>query len=156
MEVLDIIKQLCKERNISIAQLEQALDYGNGSIAKSKGNMSADRMFKIAQYFNVSMEYLMTGKTIQEADDEIAIIRQQQSILLDISKVNEKMAAAYKTLDQCKDEMVRLKSEYNKLEVKKRATAPADDHPDDSNAVIDLAGQVDLFEIFKDDELPFN
>lgn len=154
MEVLDIIKQLCKDKNITIAQLEQALDYGNGSIAKSKGNMSADRMFKIAQFFNVSMEYLMTGKTIQEADDEIAIIRQQQSILLDISKVNEKMSAAYKALDQCKDEIARLKSDYNKLELKKRSATSIDETDD-------TAGNVptppSLFDIFDDDEeLPFN
>ena len=69
MEVLDIIKQLCKEKNLSISQLESELDFGNGSIAKSKGNMSADRMYQIAKYFKVPMEYLMTGKTIQEADD---------------------------------------------------------------------------------------
>lgn len=155
MEVLDIIKQLCKERNMSIAQLEQALDYGNGSIAKSKGNMSADRMFKIAQYFNVSMEYLMTGKTIQEADDEIAIIRQQQSILLDISKVNEKMSAAYKALDQCKDEIARLKSDYNKLELKKRTAAPIDDTEENVPSG-EMPGQGNIFDLFNDDELPFN
>ena len=155
MEVLDIIKQLCKERNISIAQLEQALDYGNGSIAKSKGNMSADRMFKIAQYFNVSMEYLMTGKTIQEADDEIAIIRQQQSILLEISKVNEKMSAAYKTLDQCKDEIAKLKSDYNKLELKKRSSTPFEDN-EDNNSWGEGTGQSSIFDVFGDEELPFN
>lgn len=155
MEVLDIIKQLCKDKNISIAQLEQALDYGNGSIAKSKGNMSADRMFKIAQYFNVSMEYLMTGKTIQEADDEIAIIRQQQSILLEISKVNELMADAYKTLDKCKDEIARLKSDYNKLELKKRSATPIDES-DDSNTSNEMPGQGNIFDMFVEDELPFN
>ena len=155
MEALDIIKQLCKERNISIAQLEQALEYGNGSIAKSKGNMSADRMFKIAQYFNVSMEYLMTGKTIQETDDEIAIIRQQQSILLDISKVNEKMAAAYKTLDQCKDEIARLKSDYSKLEAKRRSVTPIND-TDESTTSGDTAEKDIFYELFGEDELPFN
>lgn len=155
MEVLDIIKQLCKERNISMAQLEQALDYGNGSIAKSKGNMSADRLFKIAQYFNVSMEYLMTGKTIQEADDEIAIIRQQQSILLEISKVNETMAGAYKTLDKCKDEIAKLKAEYNKLELKKRTYIPSDDTDDSSPE--EMEGQGSIFDLFgANDELPFN
>lgn len=157
MEVLDIIKQLCKEKNITISQLEQALDYGNGSIAKSKGNMSADRMFKIAQYFNVSMEYLMTGKTIQEADDEIATIRQQQAILLEISRVNEKMSAAYKTLDQCKDEIAKLKSDYNKLELKKRTAAPIDD-TDDSSTQREPVEQKDIWGMLTEDEfpLPFN
>lgn len=129
MEVLDIIKQLCKEKNLSISQLESELEFGNGSIAKSKGNMSADRMYQIAKYFKVPMEYLMTGKTIQEADDEVAIIRQQQSILLEISKVNEKLSEAYKTLDKCKDELVQLKAEYNKLELKKRKATSDSSEP---------------------------
>lgn len=154
MEVLDIIKQLCKEKNISIAQLENELDFGNGSIAKSKGNMSADRMYQIAKFFKVPMEYLMTGKTIQEADDEVAIIRQQQSILLEISKVNETLSEAYKTLDKCKDELVQLKTDYNKLELKKRKAIS--DSPEPSPAQNIMPVQGDLFDLFNDNELPFN
>lgn len=158
MEVLDIIKQLCKEKNVSISQLESELDFGNGSIAKSKGNMSADRMYQIAKYFKVPMEYLMTGKTIQETDDEVAIIRQQQAILLEISKVNEKLSEAYRTLDMCKEELIRLKSDYNKLELQKRkASAKAInetsiDIPDIIRPL--MPGQKTIF----DDEevLPFN
>lgn len=152
MEVLDIIKQLCKEKDISIAQLESELDFGNGSIAKSKGNMSADRMYQIAKFFKVPMEYLMTGKTIQEADDEVAIIRQQQSILLEISKVNEKLSEAYKTLDKCKDELVQLKTDYNKLELKKRKAIF--DSPEPTNTPSKTV-QTNLFDIFNEDELPF-
>jgi len=152
VEVLDIIKQLCKEKDISVAQLESELDFGNGSIAKSKGNMSADRMYQIAKYFKVPMEYLMTGKTIQEADDEVAIIRQQQSILLEISKVNEKLSEAYKTLDKCKDELVQLKTDYNKLELKKRKAIF--DSPEPTNTPSKTV-QTNLFDIFNEDELPF-
>lgn len=120
METIDVIKKLCKEKNITLSQLESELDYGNGSIAKSKGNMSADRMFQIAKYFKVPMEYLMTGNTVGDTDDEIAIIRQQQSILLDISKYSQTLSDAYKTIDTCKDELAKLRTEYNKLEAKKR------------------------------------
>lgn len=154
MEALDVIKQLCKEKGISISQLESDLEYGNGSLAKAK-SMSADRMFKIAQYFNVSMEYLMTGKTIQEADDEIAIIRQQQSILLEISKINESMSEAYKTLDKCKDEIAKLKTDYNKLELKKRKASIADDSESTPSQAI-MPGQGNIFDLINEDELPFN
>lgn len=152
MEVLDIIKQLCKEKGVSIAQLESELDFGNGSIAKSKGNMSAERMYQVAKYFKVPMEYLMTGKTIQEADDEVAIIRQQQSILLEISKVNEKLSEAYKTLDKCKDDLVKLKTDYNKLELKKKKVFS--EVPEPSSPI--MIGQENLFDLFNEDELPFN
>ncbi len=58
METLDIIKNLCKEKGVSIAKLERDLGYANASIAK--GNMiKSDRLLAIARYFGVSMEYLM-------------------------------------------------------------------------------------------------
>lgn len=120
METLDIIKQLCKDKGISVTQLENDLDYGNGSIAKSKGNMSAERMYKIAQYFGVSMEYLLTGKTISEADDEVAVLRQQQSILMDINKISQSMSDFYKKIAECQNKLTALKKEYNKLESKKK------------------------------------
>ena len=92
----------------------------------------------------------MTGKTIQEADDEVAIIRQQQSILLEISKVNEKLSEAYKTLDKCKDELIQLKADYNKLELKKRKAISDSPEP----AV--LTSNIPLFNISDiEDELPF-
>ena len=153
MEILDIIKQLCKERNISIAQLEQALDYGNGSIAKSKGNMSADRLFKIAQYFNVSMEYLMTGKTVNDTNDEMAIMMQQQAILMKISKIGQDMTEYYKKIAECQDQLTELKKEYSKLESKK---AP---QPKDNQQLpqpLPMPGEfIDFLDGFGDD-LPFN
>lgn len=63
MDAIDIIKQLCKDKGTTVTQLESDLGYSNGSIGKTK-NMSADRIYQISQYFGVSMEYLMTGKTI--------------------------------------------------------------------------------------------
>lgn len=119
MEALDIIKQLCKEKGISLAQLESDLEYGNGSLAKAK-SMSADRMFKIAQYFNVSMEYLMTGKTIDETDDEVASLRQQQSILIEINKISRDMAEYYKKINECQTQLSTLQAKYNELELKKK------------------------------------
>ena len=58
MNTFDIIKNLCKTRSISVSSLEKDLGYGNGSLAKAKV-IPSDRIFEIAKYFNVSMEYLM-------------------------------------------------------------------------------------------------
>ena len=141
METLDIIKQLCKEKGLSIAQLESDLDYGNGSLAKSK-SMSADRMYKIAKYFGVSMEYLMTGKTITKADDEVAILRQQQSILKDISSINDKINDYYKGIAACEAQLKSLKQEYDQLELKKREFNTT------TTSVKDITPNFDLFDMF--------
>lgn len=119
MESIDIIKQLCSNKGISISQLESDLGYGNGSLAKSK-NMSADRMYQIANYFGVSMEYLITGKSLDEADNEMSILRQQQSILMNINKISQRMSDLYKEIADCQGELSQLKREYNKIEIKKK------------------------------------
>lgn len=63
MKSTDIIRKLCEEKNITIAKLEKELGLGNGTIASSKSNyMRSDRLKAIADYFGVSMEYLMTGE----------------------------------------------------------------------------------------------
>ena len=61
MEQLDIVRGLCEEKGISIAQLEKILSYGNGSIAKSK-TLRSDRVVDIARYFGVTTDYILTGK----------------------------------------------------------------------------------------------
>lgn len=55
------IKQLCEERNVTITKLEADCGLGNGSIKKwqSRSTPSADKVKKIAQYFNVSTDYLL-------------------------------------------------------------------------------------------------
>lgn len=58
MNTFDVIKTLCKSQGISISSLEKDLGYGNGSLAKAKV-IPSDRIYEIAKYFNVSMEYLM-------------------------------------------------------------------------------------------------
>lgn len=61
MDTIDIIKNLCKSKGISLKALEKELGYSNGSLAKAKV-IPSDRILELSKYFNVSMEYLMTGE----------------------------------------------------------------------------------------------
>jgi chromosome segregation ATPase len=92
------------------------------------------------------MEYLMTGKTINETDDEIALLRQQQSILIDINKINQEMTEYYKKIGDCQTKLSSLKKEYNKIEAKKK-------NNDDDQGVPD---NIDWDIPFKEEELPFD
>lgn len=60
MASIDIIRTLCKEKGISISELEKELGYGNGSLAKAK-SIPSDRIYDISKFFDVTMEYLMSG-----------------------------------------------------------------------------------------------
>lgn len=63
MTLKDRIKKLCKENNISMNALEKELGFAVGYISKlGKSTPNSKYMQLIADYFNVSVDYLMTGK----------------------------------------------------------------------------------------------
>ncbi|QLQ50932.1 helix-turn-helix transcriptional regulator [Lactiplantibacillus plantarum] len=54
------IKDLALSEHITIAELERTLGFANGSISKwDKQSPSADRLQKVANYFDVSADYLL-------------------------------------------------------------------------------------------------
>lgn len=57
------IKDLCIENDISVKFLEQSVGISSGTISKWATSIpSADKLDKVAEYFNVSTPYLL-GKT---------------------------------------------------------------------------------------------
>ncbi|MGN0366744.1 MAG: helix-turn-helix domain-containing protein [Suilimivivens sp.] len=68
MGTLDIIKSLCTKNGTSIKNLERELGFSNGSLAKS-ATIKAERLQKIAEYFGVSVDYLMTGNEKSDLSD---------------------------------------------------------------------------------------
>ena len=58
----ELINALCKEHNMSIKRLESELGFGNGSIKHGGDGISLDRLIKIADYFDVSLEYFNPNK----------------------------------------------------------------------------------------------
>ncbi|MFA5385965.1 MAG: S24 family peptidase [Eubacteriales bacterium] len=71
MNLFHRIKALCDEKDVSMSRLEQDTSLANGSIRKwEKAIPSADRLQKVAEYFNVSMDYLL-GKTAFKKPTEL-------------------------------------------------------------------------------------
>lgn len=64
MEFYERLEKLRKNKGISQGDLEKELEFSNGSISKwKKSTPTHERLQKVADYFNVSVDYLMTGKT---------------------------------------------------------------------------------------------
>ena len=64
MEFLDRIKELCKQKGTTVAQTEKALGFSNAYLSQSNPQkIPYSRMKKIADFFGVTVEYLMTGET---------------------------------------------------------------------------------------------
>ena len=63
MTSVERVKAICKSRKIPISRLEKELGYSNGYIGQlRKGVFPSDRLQQIADYLNVSTEYLLTGE----------------------------------------------------------------------------------------------
>ena len=59
----DKIKELCQKQGISLNQLEEKLNFSTNYLySMKKGNPKADNLQKVADYFNVSTDYLL-GRT---------------------------------------------------------------------------------------------
>ncbi len=68
MNSVERVKSLCKERKIPISKLEKDLGYSNGYVGQlRKGVFPADRLASIANYLNVSTEYLLNGTEFEES-----------------------------------------------------------------------------------------
>lgn len=67
--MVERLKALCVLNNTNFKALEGDLGFANGSLKKSSGKIQADRLKALADYFNVSMEYLLTGKDLQLSSD---------------------------------------------------------------------------------------
>ena len=63
MDLVERIKELCDERKVSFAEVERKTGISNGQIRRwSKSSPKIDNVTKIAEYFDVSTDYLL-GRT---------------------------------------------------------------------------------------------
>lgn len=63
MSLLDRIKFLAKQNDTNLKRLESSAGFGNGTIRRwDSSPPSADKLLKVADLLNSSMDYLMTGQ----------------------------------------------------------------------------------------------
>lgn len=89
MNSVERVKNLCKERKIPISKLEKDLGFSNGYIGQlRKGVFPSDRLILIANYLNISPDYLMTGETPSEKKEVTLTPRDERDIekILDQTK----------------------------------------------------------------------
>lgn len=107
METRDLYNRiyiLCKERGISMRFLEREFGFANGRIRKliNAQSPSLDLVEKIANYFDVTIDYLVGNTDIRSSaseilkDKDIALFQRAKEILP--PKENGQMMAIIKTL----------------------------------------------------------
>ena len=71
MTLVDRIRALANQRDMSLPQLEVELGLGNGTISRWRSSSpNTDKLQKIADYFNVSMDYLLGRDTSLNKRDQ--------------------------------------------------------------------------------------
>ena len=90
-DIKDRVKKLAEIRGVGLPKIESELGFGNGTIVKwDKNAASAEKLAMVAEYFNVSVDYLL-GRDPIEMDD-VMMIREQlrrrpeMKMLFDASK----------------------------------------------------------------------
>lgn len=70
--MLEKIKELCRQKGVSITQLEQSLGLSNKAIYRWDEQMpSIDRVKKVADYFGVTVDYLISDEKVYDEKQEL-------------------------------------------------------------------------------------
>ncbi len=78
-QLVKSIRQLCKNRNIAISQLENDLNFGAGLISRwNKNSPSIDKIVDIANYFHVSLDEVV-GYKLNKNDEFLNMLYEQTS-----------------------------------------------------------------------------
>lgn len=82
MTLVEKIRTLARQRDLSLPQLEQELGLGNGTISRWRSSSpNTEKLQKIADYFQVSMDYLLGREQYLTQKDEKDITKDLDSIM---------------------------------------------------------------------------
>ncbi|MFE4523459.1 helix-turn-helix domain-containing protein [Cytobacillus firmus] len=128
MTTFEIVKELCNERKISINDLEKSLGYSKNTLYRLKTQTpGADKLKAIADYFDVSTDYLL-GRTDQKRyydlteKDERNIQKELEKMIEGLDAKNAYAAfdgGAFEDLDE-EDRQLLIASWENTLRLTKK------------------------------------
>ena len=120
-ETFEKIKELAKKRGKSLGQVEEDLGYGRNTLYKIKNSTpNAERIAEIANYFNVSTDYLL-GRT------ENPVIAKDDKANAYLGPAETELVAAFRnqTQNMTEEEKVRFNKAIDSLMVTASITGTA-------------------------------
>lgn len=110
------VRAICKERKIPISKLEKDLGFGNGFLnPKKASDLTADRAIRIAEYLDVSVNFLLGLTPEQQLQDAEAEFN-KVSAELDADPDNFELQCRY---DALKEQVEDAKLAANMMGIKK-------------------------------------
>lgn len=87
MTLLERVKMLCKEKGVSQGKMEKEIGISNGASSKWKSSSpSMEILQKLSSYFEVSVDYLMTG-----IDEDGLSEKDNRDIARDLENIKRKL-----------------------------------------------------------------
>lgn len=98
------IRQLCKENGISMRRLERDNEFGNGLVSKwSHSSPSVSYLQKVANYFGVSINYLLGEKEVEKFGSKYEfpqnIVAESREDAYSVDEEQQRMKAMHQKLD---------------------------------------------------------
>lgn len=88
MTLKEKIKKLANDKGLSLPSLESELGFGNGTILKwDKSTPNADKLAKAADYFHVSVDYLLG----REEDLSVLTEKDEKDIAKTMNKIKKQL-----------------------------------------------------------------
>lgn len=114
MTLREIIKKLCKDKGISVNKLEEELGFAKGYVSKlDKSKPNSAKLQQIADFFDVSLDYLMTGK-----DNRLSKKNAELDYTLLTDDDSRGILIEYQSLDSNRKNMLKKYLEFLKNDMK--------------------------------------
>lgn len=105
MGIVDRIRALCEEKGITINKLEKEADIGRGNVARwDKHRPNIDKVQRVADYFGVSADYILTGNENKPTIEGELTELQREAFNILMSMTKEEMSVFVTTWKTAKGE----------------------------------------------------
>lgn len=118
MTIGDRIAQLAKYNGLAVSKVERDLDFSNGYIRRLKETIPFDKAVKVAEYFDVSVDYIFYGEDKVDAPNGYYINEETAQVAQELFENKELRMlfdaakdATPEDLLMVKDLLLRLKKE---------------------------------------------
>lgn len=117
----DILKELCKVNNTNVTRLISVLHLSTGNLSGWKNGAipKSDTIKKIAEYFNVTTDYLLGNENVSETDTNKKMRSPEDERILDLLKTDESIVSYVKALANLPPEARKQAADYIELLVLK-------------------------------------
>lgn len=116
LTLVDKIRTLANQHDMSLPQLEVELGLGNGTISRWKtSSPNTDKLLKIANFFHVSMDYLLEREdeitTSLSKKDERDIAKRLENTLAELENTQNALMFSGEPLDEETRELLKASLE---------------------------------------------